>query len=249
MKKVDGAKAPRKRKGPEAGAPSPVPGLSMSDLGVGDGTVQPNLPRLAPRAAALFTFHPERWMVMEGEVIPALGAMPLVGGVGGVRVNRQTKKLVIADAITNKAKRGWAVLPLDIDGPGTSYLHTPCPGVFLTRFETANAGSAVITPDRKGYVAWLRGLIASGKIPGPRPYVLEQLRTRLRADILHYQDKVRTVPSVQVELDALLLSLEAVDRELGVDTLVPVEAAPVDLGDITEPQDGDADTDDADDVE
>ncbi len=221
--------------GPPPEAPPPddtvLPGgVSMRDLGVVDGVGSPDLPRLEARAAALYLFHPERWGVVEGQVVPLLGRMPIIAGVGNVKLVDQKRGLMsttIAEA--EKAKRGWTKIPINVDGPGTSYIHRPLPGVYLTRWETAHAGSAHVSHDTVGYVRWLRGLIASGKLPAPKPYVLEKLRAKLKRQVLELSDKVRTVPSAQVDLDQRLKDVAAVERELGGAPLTPLPAKPTGL--------------------
>lgn len=217
------------------GAPqeaAPV-GVSMADLGITDGVGPSDLPRLGLRAPALFLFHPERWMVMEGEVVPLLGRLPIIAGVSNVKLTDARRgKTSISQAAAEKAKRGWVILLPDVEGPGTSYLHSPCPGAYLTRWETANAGSSIVTTDGPGYVRWLRGLIASGKLPKPKPYVIEKLRADLAREVLELKDKVRTVPSAQVDLDRKLSDLSAVERELGSAQLKPLAQRPAGLGDL-----------------
>lgn len=228
-KQVQGSPPPEPPDGPTADTVAPG-GISMRDLGVVDGIGSPDLPRLESIPAALFLFHPERWCISEGEVIPLLGRMPIIAGVGNIKLVDQKRGLLsTVQAETEKTKRGWQKIPLNIDGPGTSYLHSPMPGVFLDRWHTAHAGSSIISFDSKGYVRWLRGLIASGKLPAPKPYVLEKLRAKLRRQVLELQDRVRTVPSAQVDLDRRLGDLAAVDRELGVAPPTPVAQRPTSL--------------------
>ena len=205
-------------------------GISMRDLGVVDGIGSPDVPRLESRAAALFLFHPERWGVLEGQVVPLLGRMPIIAGVGNVKlVDAKRGLLSTSVAEHEKSKRGWTKIRLDVDGPGTSYLHSPLTGVYLTRWETAHAGSSVISHDTAGYVRWLRGLVATGKIPRAKPYVLEKIRAKTQRQILELQDKVRTVPSAQVDLDRKLADLAAIQRELGTMPLTPIAPKPTGL--------------------
>lgn len=205
-------------------------GVSMTDIGIADGVGPSDLPRLEPRPAALLMFHPERWAVMEGQVVPLLGRLPVVAGVGNVKlVNRKTGKVSITNAVAQKAKRGWVVLPTDVEGPGTSYLHRPVPGVYLTRWETAHAGSSIVTSDGPGYVRWLRSLIDRGILPRAKPYVVERLRLQIRQQLLELQDRVRTVPSAQVDLDRKLADLEVVERELASHKPIPLPQRPAGL--------------------
>lgn len=225
-----------------APAASPVPGVSMRDLGVADGVASPELPRLDPRPPALILVHPERWTVLHGQVVPLVGRLPLVAGVGLVRSIRgrdgRPGGISIQDALARKRELGWREIPLDVDGPGTSYLHQPAPGVYLTTWETAHAGSSQITVDGPRFARWLRALISRRQIAAPAPYVLEGLRRRLQSQIAALQDQVRTVPSVQVQLDARLADLEVVERELRAVPLTPAPTRAAGLEELVrEPQD------------
>lgn len=205
-------------------------GLSLRDLGVTDGVGRADLPRLEPRPAALLMVHPERWCVMKGEIIPLVGRLPIEGGVGNVRVvDPKTGALSISTAVSIKQKRGWQVLLPDVAGPGTSYLYEAAPGVYLTQWETAHAGSSRVSTDAAGYVQWMRSLIDSGTIQPPQPYVLEGMRQRVQTEVRELQDRVRTVPSAQVDLDAKLAELAVIDRAMKASTPRPVKKAPVTL--------------------
>lgn len=213
-----------------------APALTDDDLGLADGVGPVDLPLIEARRPSLFQFHPKRWQVMEGQVVPLLAPMPLVGGIGNVKALKGGK-VSIATAVAERAKRGWTVLRNDVEGPGTSYLYwVRVAGggrAFLTRWETAHNGSTVVTSDPKGYVEWLRKLIDTGKIPAPKSYVLEQLKARLTQELLELKDKVRTVPSAQVELDRKKHDLAVVERELKRGgPLTPVRAKPVKTGDV-----------------
>lgn len=214
---------------------TPDDGISMNDLNITDGVGPVDKPRLRDRPAALLMVHPERWGVMCGQVVPLAAKLPIMGGVANVRVvDPKRGTLSISQALAIQHKRGWQEIPLDVDGPRTSYLRRVLPGVYLTRWETAHAGSSVVTADGPGYVAWLRGLIEAGKIPRAPRYVLERLLEELRRSALELKDKVRTVPSAQVDLDRALEDIQAVERELGDQPLHPVPSAAVELGDIVQ---------------
>lgn len=221
--------------GEQPAAPAAPGGVSLASLGVGDGLGPTELPRLEPRPPALLMVHPERWMVSEGAVVPLCGRFTIAGGIAGVRIaDKRRGTLSITHAVAEKARKGWTVIPIDVDGPGTSYLHQPAPGVYLTRWDKAHAGSSIVTHDNKGYVAWLRGLIARGEIDPPKPYVLERMAGRLRQEILGLQDKVRTVPSAQVDLDRKMADLAVVEAALDTQSLIPAPSQPADLGALVE---------------
>lgn len=211
------AKRQRQDDAPEEPQPQPstdvATGLSLADLGVSDGLAQVNAPRIRePRPGFVFLFHPERWFVSHGLVVPQLKRLVLQNALNGVRQG-ENGRFSISTALADQAKRGWQALDPLVDGKA-SYVYRAAEGVYLSRWETAHAGSSTVTGDGKGYAEWLRGLVDTGKIPRPAPYVLEQLRDRLEGRARRLQDQVRTVPSVQVDLDAALVALSAVEHEL-----------------------------------
>jgi hypothetical protein len=212
-------------------APGPAP-LTLGDLGVADGVAPAALPRLSGRRPFLFMYHPERWIVLLGVVVPHLGRLVLQDGLCGVTSTKarpgQPSKLLYQDALADRRKRGWMELPLDVDGPGTSYLHRPAPGVVLSRWERAHAGSSVVTSDLPGYVHWLDGLVSSGKLPRPLPYVLDALHSARQAEVLRLRDLVRVAPSVQPELEHAEAIVKTLAAALAAASTTPVgSSAPV----------------------
>ncbi len=216
-------------------------GLDDDDLGLDDGVEGDDLPRISPRPPTLFMFHPESWFVMEGEVIPLFGALVLRRGVSNVKKGKKKGSVSISQALEFRRKRGWKPVPHKVDG--RSYLQrVPTADgrvAYLTRWETAHAGSSVITSDGPGYVAWCRKLLAAGLIERPKPYVLERMLARVATEILQAQDRVRTVPSAQVELDKLLVKQGAIKRELATVTSRPVVGPQADVDDLLDDDDDD----------
>ena len=209
--------------------------VQLRDLGVADGGGPTDLPALPPSPPALIMVHPERWGVLGGELAPLCGRLPIEGGVGNVRVvDMKRGTLSITHAIAIKERRGWRVLLPDVDGPGTSYLHSPAPGVYLTRWETAHPGSSAITTDLPGFVRWLKKHVRKGTIPDAKPYVIEGLLRRVRGEILRLQDQVRTVPSAQVDLDRALAERTVLERALAEHQPPAAPSKPVSIDDLTE---------------
>lgn len=215
-------------------APRAEAGVTLADLNIADGIAAPDRPRLKDRPPFLLMVHPERWGVVAGEVVPICGRLTLVNGVSCVKKNEATGKISIEEALTHRRKHGWRPIPLDVDGPGTSYLRSPCKDVYLTRWETAHAGSSVVTSDTRGYVAWLRQLIADGKLPRCPRYVLERLHTRITRRIAELQDRVRVLPSAQIDLEKAQAELKVIEAEMEGRDLTPVEGAPVGLDGVVE---------------
>jgi hypothetical protein len=146
----------------------------------------PPPPKLDAAPPFLFMWHRERWGVIAGHVVPLLRKFPIVPGVNGVHEQRDPQgniHLVTDHAIAQARAVGWRVIPIDVDGPGTSYVRrvTGLPNCYVSRFETVYSGSNQITPDSEAYGAWLAGLVASGKIDACPDYVLERLGGEITA--------------------------------------------------------------------
>ncbi len=205
--------------------PTASPGgrISLSDLGVAMDSAGVEKPRLQRSPRFVFFVHPERWMVLEGQVVPALKRQILQNGVNGITQDsiENGGRYRIGKLIELQKKRGWTMLDPMIDGE-EAYLYEAAEGVWLTRWETAHAGSSVVSSDAKGYVAWLRKLIADRKIEAPRPYVLSALLATLKSEAARLQDQVRTVPSTQVYLDDKLAAIAVVEAALASVPLTPV---------------------------
>lgn len=184
---------------------------------VSDGVARAQLPRLEPRAPALLMVHPKRWTVLAGRLVPLCGSLHLQAGVCGVR-QREDGSFSARDTIAWYTEDGWTVIPEDVSGPGTSYLHEPVPGVWLSIWEHPNPGSEFVTCDTEGYAAWLEGLIDSGKIPPAAPYVLETYRAKLEHQVGELRDSVRAYPSRQPDLDRAEADLAVVVAKIGAAT-------------------------------
>lgn len=129
-----------------------------------------------PRGAFLLRFHPQRWALMDGDILPVLGTLKTEDlGVNGV-----DKAGNIDEAVMASQKNGWVILPWDVLGRGREYIRaTDCQGgrYYHTQWEIPqHSGDRVLASktDSAGYYAFLRELIARGIVPAPDPAVLEQ---------------------------------------------------------------------------
>ncbi len=167
--------------------PSPSPRAPSVRLTTGGEFKPPADPILGSRSPYLLQHHPGRWTLFEhparGFVLaPQLGSLLLVPGVALVKVDR-SGAFDVRDATHEKIKRGWTTIPHDIDGPGTTYLAEPLPGVFLSRWEKPYSGSTHVATDASGYLDWLDGLVARGVIPRPGVPVVERLLRSAEDDL------------------------------------------------------------------
>ena len=166
-------------------------------------------PRLSTRPPVLLMAHPERWTVLDGVVVPQLGKFPLQAGIGRVTQLRDGRYSMLEGKAALESQ-GWTIIPVDVDGPGTSYLREVAPGVYVTAWEQTFAGSAHIEPDLAGYVAWLSGLMERGVLAPPAPYVLELLHAKKQREHDDLADRVQSVPSLRAAVNRLAADLAAI---------------------------------------
>jgi hypothetical protein len=172
-----------------------------------------NTPRLPATPPKLLTYHPERWTVMSGEVVPQFGSLKLQAGIQRMKQGADGR-FQKGEAEISLAEQGWTVIPADVDGPGTSYIRQVAPGVFLSRWEKAYPGSSHVDTDEAAYVSWCRTLLDRGVIPRPEPYVLELLQAKKRREHDDMADKVAAVPSLRPVVDRLATDLRAIEDEI-----------------------------------
>jgi hypothetical protein len=131
--------------------------------------------QVVPPPAFLFKYHPRRWQVLLGEVVPMLGRTSLRNGCNGVEVRRDGS-FDLTNAKADSRSQGWTDIPWDVDGPGTAYIQE-IQGGWYTQFEKLYPGATSPDTDTEGYVAWLRSLVDRKIIPEPPLSVLDKLRT------------------------------------------------------------------------
>ncbi len=160
---------------------------------------------------SLLRWHPERWHVMHGRLIPQTSGFPLQAGVNNVRRSRDGRWL-IREATAQAAERGWRIIPTDVDGPGTSYFADSA-GTY--RWQKRHPGSSVVATDERAYAAWMAGLIERGVIEPIRPYVAERIAEQLRQQVGQVSDQVaQGSPSAVPLLERLRADLGVVEKTL-----------------------------------
>ena len=191
-----------------------------------------NHPRLIPRPPFLLTYHPERWTVMHGMVIPLFGSLKLQAGVNRIRMTRDGRFMKL-EAQASLEEQGWTVIPADVDGPNTSYMQQAAPGIFVSRWERCFPSSSHVEVDEIGYAKWCRSLIDRNVIPRPATYVLELLRGKRQHEHDDLADKVATSPSLRANVARCAADLQAIDAELArYGRGAPVSARSVDVADL-----------------
>ncbi len=127
---------------------------------------------VVPNRPFEFMFHPRRWDVFGGKVLPSLAKIQHQGGINGATDVRGFVDITIAAA--GYAKQGWQVVPANILGesyvrvmavPGGNYYLGP--GMRLV------SGLRHPVADGDKYRDFLLALMRSGKFPAPTIDVLE----------------------------------------------------------------------------
>jgi hypothetical protein len=145
-------------------------------------------PKVPAQSPFYLVYTPDRWDVIEGQLVPSLYKLSLTPGANAVTRGAGGRPDP-TDAIAGVERQGHYLLPWDIGGEGR-YIRAFQVGTgqdrktgaavkiysWHTRWEQLYAGSDAIQSDTAGYAAWLVGLIERGLLPRPRPYVVERLR-------------------------------------------------------------------------
>jgi hypothetical protein len=150
--------------------------------------------RLPASPPFLLRWHPARWHAVPGAdqtwlLCPSLAKLTLQPGVSNVKLLR-SGVFDVREAIHQAQLRGWRIIPTDVDGPGTSYLHEPVVGSYLTRFEAVYPGCTEPVPDTEAYTAWVLSLVERGVIDPIGPATLAKLQERYAAELRAAEDAI-----------------------------------------------------------
>jgi hypothetical protein len=179
-----------------------------------------NLPvLLTNRPMFVFLFHPKRWGVLLGSVVPLLKELRFV----------DDPNVDPDDERAKWRKRGWVEIPWNVRGDGTNYMveHDGPMGtmVYLSEFETPHRGSRVVVPNQGAYVEFLVWLKDNQMIAEPEIYILEDLKDRALKRFEDYAGKAHANPKVQSLADKARADMDALGRE--IDILLGVEVEPL----------------------
>jgi hypothetical protein len=168
---------------PRNPAPEPVATPLGRIVTVDDVKPKVRPPNLGFTPPFFLRCHSESWHVMNGKLLPSVRKMLLMPGVDNVTI-RKDGAFDVRTAKYNAADKGWTVLPLDIDGEGTSYAVEPWPGVWVTRWETVHPGATESVHDTAAYIAWCESLVTRGIVELPQPHVVRKLLRNADADVV-----------------------------------------------------------------
>ena len=213
-KRVGAGKLPEADEPPKAAAPpTRVHGIEPIELEqkapvthVAQGVPAPKT-LVRPEPPFFYTFHPQRWKVLGGRVVPhfnRLVAEPGVNGVGMVMV--KGKRVPVVEQAKAAAKmRGEIVLEWDVDGPGTSYIaQDRQTGGWFDRFTSIYPGTDHVEYDEEGYSAWCESLYERGVIPRPPGWVIGMLRSNL----IDIRSRTKPESMNMIVIDRQLAALE-----------------------------------------
>lgn len=229
----EGAPAPQQSPAPTPAQPTRAAEMpdDMATISLADspGASGPAVPQIMPSPPFLLFWHPRRWHVQAGRLVPALAKRAVLAGISGSKsTGRGDAVKVDASAMFSRATaRGWTPIRQDVDGPGTSYLRRPKgTSAWLSRWERTYVGSTVIDADEDGYTQWLESLVKRGEIPEPTMSVLEQVAADLRDKLARAQNAVRVSPSESVMVERYTADLAVVNAEIARrrKSAIPAEA-------------------------
>ena len=163
---------------------------------------------LTNRPMFVYLYHPKRYTVIDGAVVPQLKELRFV----------EDRNVNPEDELTKWRKLGWVDIPWDVRGDGTDYIRAhDGPGkttVYLSEFEQPHRGSSAVVSDTAGYVAFLVWLEENGKIPEPELHILEGLRDRAQGRFDDYAARSHANPKVQAVADRCAVDLQALSDKI-----------------------------------
>jgi len=204
-------------------APSGAVGGAAFVPGV-DRDMGPNrAPRLTKRPPFLYFAHPERWQIIDGNILPLLGKLKLQPGVMGVQRGRAPGAVNLRLARVACEERGRTIIPVDsvppahvAPGEAPSYLRTidsTSGPVVLSRYEMAFAGSAATKCDAKSWAEFLRHQIDAGVVEPAPTWVLERMRDSRAKSLERMESNQSTNRAKRERLQAEVDVLDAMIAE------------------------------------
>lgn len=160
----------------ETGTKTYTPEFATKDHGLG----QPWIPASPPY---ILVYSPQRWMVMDGRLVPMLSQLPLVGGVNRVEVDKDGR-VRFASARARLEEEGRIPVPYEWGPNGESYLRQvetrpngskTIQTAYISVFESVHAGDRQPSSDDAAYATWLESLVTSGKLPPCPPHLARRM--------------------------------------------------------------------------
>lgn len=209
---------------PTPDAPREAPRLPPLAEGFVESPRYPNLHNAPPFWLA---WHPERWMVRHGKLIPDLAVIPHVPNVDGAKLVIEGGMVKVdARKLAAQVRRdGYSLIDYS-HGPGGAYLRHvgPSPdglGMWVDAWTTTYPGSSAKTCDLAARDAWAASLV--GKvIQPPARYVLERLLGEHQAALRNLEPLLPTSDDARQRAKHHNAALAAIEAALSEST----QAAP-----------------------
>jgi len=179
--------------------------------------------RVPGAPAFLFKAHPLRWTVENGRLLPVLGKVKFIPGVGGCDADARTGKPRIGPARMEAEEGGWTIVPFDripdahaAPGQAKSYLRTVDgrPDLVISIYDKVYPGSDRIECDLPRWYEFCDYLVSTGTIAPPSSHVLRNMLDRLRAHRDARAAKAITAPSVKAEVAQIEANIAVIEAEL-----------------------------------
>jgi hypothetical protein len=207
--------------GPGAPPPGGVVSGTVVEVEESIKTEQAFYPDLQPNSKFVLAYHPGRFVVMEGRVVPSLARVSLRAGVQGVQEVGQGEGkaplLSYEDTLQQWRKGGWTIIR-HTDAPnGRSYLASvPVRGGvhYLTVFETAHIGSDRTTCNVAEYADWLDSLFLKGELASPYIQGIERMREQTRKRLDSASKQAQHSPGARALVERLTADVAALDAYL-----------------------------------
>ena len=172
--------------------------------------------RMPPSPNFLYCHHPERWQIMDGEVLPVLHKLEQSPGVANVSPRNGGD---MSGAIGVKVKNGWTIIPHDVIPGGYVRKFEGAFGpIHLTKWETPRQhGLRAYDPkvDITGYREFLRDLMNRGVLQPPMEHILETLVERAQAAVDRSAPHTATEAGKKIH-EAEIANLHAIEVACGM---------------------------------
>lgn len=173
----------------------------------------------------VYTYHPARWTVIDGRVVPQLGQQVLVDGVNGVEITAGGR-VRFSRCRAQIEDRGWQMVPYEWGPGGESYLAAvdtrpngegDVQTAYIPVWASAYAGDDRVYPDEATYADWLVSLIEDGKLPSPKPHQLRRMLETSKKKLATASSKGMDVRSeaLKAEVEAIEKALEGMEKPKG----------------------------------
>lgn len=161
-------------------------------------------------------FHPKRWAVDNGRIIPALARIVVEPGING-HDRRKHPDRFLADF----KDRGWLIIERDAVSEGymMEYKNDAGRTVYMAEYEILHSGSEVVSRDDQAFFDFIDALMEAEIVPSkPELYILEGMADSLRNRINDYEMKATTAATQRAEkmkadLEVVLKEIEACQSE------------------------------------